>query len=239
MLAVPEIRPAWSAYLLLGQIVGQVSHHDLGLGGNAIGRGAAFATLASRTSLCLILASRVSVVGLVGDVLQWLNLSGCSGLGWGGSSALSGLLLILYDNRSIHLLDSERLLDVLAHLTGTASTAATGTGTTATTTSGLAAASAFTLSIGIGLLCIGLGLAGELNRNLALQNLLARELGNGALSLAGGGKVDEGVADRALGSRVLGNSDSFATVETRYLLARQNPIRVRITSRSDPRSSVI
>lgn len=85
----------WSAYLLLGQVVGQVSHHDLGLGGNAVGGGAAFAALASRAGLCLVLASRVSVVGLVGDVLQRLNLSGCSVLGWGGSSALSAVNLIL------------------------------------------------------------------------------------------------------------------------------------------------
>lgn len=120
---------------------------------------------------------------------------------------------------SVQLLDFGRLARAASHLTGTSSTAATGAGSTTTSTSGLAAAGAFTLSVGIDLLGVGLRLAGELDRNLALQNLLARELGNGTLSLAGSGQVDEGVANRALGSRVLGNSDSFANVEAR-LLAR-------------------
>lgn len=208
--AVLGIRVMRSAYLLLSQIVGQVSHHDLGLGGNAIGRGAAFATLTSRAGLCLVLASRVSVVGLVGDILQRLNLSGCSGLGGGGSSVFSALLLLLYDSRSVYLLGIAQSVVVFSHLTGTTSTATTGAGTTTATTSGLTAAVALTLSIGIGLLCVGLGLASELDRNLALQNFFARELGNGALGLGWGGQVDEGIADRALGSRVFRNGDSLA-----------------------------
>lgn len=99
---------------------------------------------------------------------------------------------------------------VSTHLASTAGTTATSAGTTAATTSGLAATVALTLSVGIGLLCVGFGLACELDGDLALQNLLARKLGNGALSLGGGGQVDEGVADRALGSRVFGNGDSLA-----------------------------
>lgn len=55
----------------------------------------------------------------------------------------------------------------------------------------------------LSLLGILLGLAGKLNGNLALQDFLARELGNGALGLAGGREVDKGVANRAVGARVL------------------------------------
>lgn len=96
-------------------------------------------------------------------------------------------------------------------VTYTAATTATRTAATATarptaTASRLAAAGTLTtgtLSVGTLRLVVRLGLAGELNRNLALQNLLARQLSDGTLSLAGGRKVDESVTDRALGTRVL------------------------------------
>lgn len=101
---------------------------------------------------------------------------------------------------------------VCAHLTATVSSTATtvADSTAATATSGLATASTLTLAVGIGLVGTSFGLASELDRDLALQDLLARELGNGALGLGGGGQVDECVADRTLGSRVLRDGDSLA-----------------------------
>lgn len=88
-----------AAYLLLGQVVGQVSHHDLGLGGDAVGRGAAFTALARSTSL-LSLAIGVSVVGHIGDVLQWLNLVSC-GVGGSRSGALGAVLLLALQNKKV------------------------------------------------------------------------------------------------------------------------------------------
>lgn len=75
-------------YLLLGQIVGQVSHHDLGLGGDAVGGRTALTTLASRASL--VLGIWVTTVGLVGDVRQRLSLGGTLG------GTFSTLLVVLY-----------------------------------------------------------------------------------------------------------------------------------------------
>ncbi len=88
------------SYLLLGQVVGQVSNHDLGLGGNAIGRGATLTALAGLTgSASLFLGSlvcRVSCV-LVGNVFKWLNLSGglCVSSRGGGNSLSSSSLAFL------------------------------------------------------------------------------------------------------------------------------------------------
>lgn len=92
----------------------------------------------------------------------------------------------------------------------TASTAATGTSTTATATGGLAAAVTVSLSVGVSFLNVGLWLAGKLDRDLALEDLLARKLGDGTLRLGGGGQVDEGVADGAFGAWVLRDGDSLA-----------------------------
>lgn len=86
--------------------------------------------------------------------------------------------------------------------TATTSTSATATARAATTASGLAAAGTLTLDGTLGLLA-RLGLAGELDGDLALEDLLAGELSDGALGLAGGREVDEGVTDRAVGARVL------------------------------------
>jgi hypothetical protein len=60
-----------------------------------------------------------------------------------------------------------------------------------------------TLKVGTLGLLVRLGLAGELDRDLALKDLLARELGDGAVGLAGSREVDKGVTDRAVGARVL------------------------------------
>jgi hypothetical protein len=66
-----------------------------------------------------------------------------------------------------------------------------------------AASALGTLDVGTLGLLVRLGLAGELDRDLALKNLLAGELSDGTLGLGGGREVDEGVADRAVGARVL------------------------------------
>jgi hypothetical protein len=94
--------------------------------------------------------------------------------------------------------------------TTTATTSATAT-TAATTTTRSSAAMALctrTLSVGtLGLLASRLGLASKLNGDLALEDLLAGELGNGTLGLTGSRQVDEGVADGAVGTGILGDRD--------------------------------
>ena len=84
---------------------------------------------------------------------------------------------------------------------------------TSTATTGRSAAVALTSALSVGTLSLLSGrlrLAGKLNGDLALQNLLAAKLGDGALGLSGGGEVDEGVANRSVGARVLGNGDGLA-----------------------------
>jgi hypothetical protein len=63
----------------------------------------------------------------------------------------------------------------------------------------------------------GLRLAGKLDRDLAFKDLLARELSNSTLSLAGSREVDEGVTDRTVGARVLGNGDGLAVCRGTWL----------------------
>jgi hypothetical protein len=100
---------------------------------------------------------------------------------------------------------------VATYLAVTAGPSATSAGTTPTSAGGLTAAATLALSVGIRLLGgVGLWLASKLNRDLAFQDLLARELSDSSLGFGGGGEVDEGVADRALGSWVLGDGDSLA-----------------------------
>lgn len=88
-----------SSHLLLRQVVGEVGNHDLGLGRDTIGRGAALATLTLGSSL-ILLCFRVSLVLMVVcDVRQWLNLSGAldfsrGGRGIGGGNSSFTLLLL-------------------------------------------------------------------------------------------------------------------------------------------------
>jgi hypothetical protein len=87
----------------------------------------------------------------------------------------------------------------------TATTAASAATATATTTSALAtlvAAGALTATNGTLLGLRGLGLAGELNRHLARQDLLAREALNGCSGFGSGGEVDESVANGTVGAGV-------------------------------------
>jgi hypothetical protein len=93
--------------------------------------------------------------------------------------------------------------------TAAASTASTSTTSPASPTAaagGLTAACAIrtgTLAIGTLGLLIRVGLASELDRDLAFEDLLARKLNNSTVGLAGSREIDEGIADRAVGARVL------------------------------------
>ena len=78
--------------LLLGQVIREVSDHDLGLGGDTVGRGAALPTL-PRTSLGLARLAILVTSSFVSDVLESLGLCGSSRI-IGFSSTLF-LLLVL------------------------------------------------------------------------------------------------------------------------------------------------
>jgi hypothetical protein len=61
--------------LILRQVIREVSHHHLRLGGDAIGRGTALATLPGTSLGLATLALLILLAGrLVGDVLQSLGL---------------------------------------------------------------------------------------------------------------------------------------------------------------------
>lgn len=96
--------------------------------------------------------------------------------------------------------------------TGAASTTTTATSATTSTTGSLAAGTLSTLAVGsaLSLLTSRGGGSGKLNRDLTLENLLARELSNSALGFGGGRQVDESVTDRAVSSGVLGDRDGLA-----------------------------
>ena len=103
---------------------------------------------------------------------------------------------------------------------GSTSTTTTATGAAASRSAAAGAVGTLTLSVGsLGLLAGRLGLASELDRNLALEDLLAGEFLNGTFGLGGGREVDEGVADRAVGARVLGDRNGL-TVARRRLVNR-------------------
>ena len=99
-----------------------------------------------------------------------------------------------------------------ASATSTASTSATATATTRSTAAGALATRSLTVG-SLGLLTSRLRLASKLNRDLALEDLLAGELLDGALSLAGGREVDESVADGAVGAGVLGDGNRLTARE--------------------------
>lgn len=80
--------------LLLGQVIREVSNHDLGLGGDTIGRGASLPALTGTALALTGLAVLVTSV-LVGNVLQGLKLGrGVRTLSRGDT--LLVLLLILH-----------------------------------------------------------------------------------------------------------------------------------------------
>ena len=63
---------------------------------------------------------------------------------------------------------------------------------------------------GSGLLLIVLGLASELDANLALEDVLAGEVLDSLVGLIGGLQVDKGVANGAVGARVDGDGSTLA-----------------------------
>lgn len=93
----------------------------------------------------------------------------------------------------------------------TASTATTTAATTATT-GGATAASRFG---GLGTLLGRLGLASELDGNLAVKDGLAIQLTDGTLSLRGGRDVNKGVTDGTSGAGVGGNGSSLTVAKVR------------------------
>jgi Predicted solute binding protein len=100
------------------------------------------------------------------------------------------------------------------YATTTSETATTATSTTtATTGSSLATLiTASTLTTTHSTLRLGLrrlGLASDLDRDLALKDLLARQLLDGLLGLVGSGKVDKRIANRAVGAWVHWNGGAF------------------------------
>jgi hypothetical protein len=109
----------------------------------------------------------------------------------------------------------------MTHSAVTSSTATSATATSAATTTSRRSA-ARTISTGVAisrsfhLLAGGFRLASKLNRDLALKNFLARELGDSTLSLGRSGEVDKGVANGAVGAGVLWDRDRLTV---RYELA--------------------
>lgn len=159
-----------------------------------------------------------SLFSLVASFVTSLRASGwafsAAGAAFSAGAAPSSFFSS-WNHVSIHVRCGPRqfLKSSLAGMTYTAGgggTAATGTTTTTTAspaaaTSGLTTAGTLgtTLSIGTLALVVRLRLAGELDGHLTLEDLLAGELGDGALGLAGSREVDKGIANRAVGARVL------------------------------------
>jgi len=101
---------------------------------------------------------------------------------------------------------------VVTYSSASTASAATTSTAAAASASGSAAASAVgsALSTAAGALGVSLGSAGELDRDLALENGLSVQLGNGALGLGGGRESDESVANGAGGAGVGGDGDRLA-----------------------------
>jgi hypothetical protein len=66
-------------------------------------------------------------------------------------------------------------------------------------------------------LLVRLGLASKLDRDLALKDLLARELSDGTVGLSGSREVDKGVTDRAVGARVLRDRNGLTKARKPWL----------------------
>ena len=98
-------------------------------------------------------------------------------------------------------------------LTGKGCTYASTTGSTTATATAAAASRLAALRSGLGALGVlgsRLRLAGKLDRDLAVEDGLAVQLLNSAVGLRGGGDVNEGVANGAVGAGVLGDGDGLA-----------------------------
>lgn len=93
--------------------------------------------------------------------------------------------------------------------TSSAATTATAASTSASGGSATVLA-AVALSTAAGALSVSLGSAGQLDRDLAVEDGLAVELSNGALGLGRGRQSNEGVADGTRGARVGGDGRGLA-----------------------------
>jgi hypothetical protein len=184
--------------LLLREIVREVGNHDLVLGRNTISRRATLTSLTGLTRFTRFTRFTRSTVGLSLNILLGGNLVG--GIGQGKDLASSRNLSAFLATRTS------------ASTTTTCST----TASAATATSRWSTATTFTSRETLTSACSSLTLlagwfrlASKLDRDLAFKNFLARELRDGTLSLAWGGKVDESVSNWAVGTGVLGNRGRF------------------------------
>ena len=108
-------------------------------------------------------------------------------------------------------------------MTHTAS--AGGAASTTTATSAATSGSSTTRALGTRAVTVGtlrlltsrLRLAGKLDGNLALKDLLARKLLNSTLGLSRSREINKGVADRAVGARVLRDRDRLAD-DSQYIM---------------------
>ena len=143
-------------HLLLTEVIWQIGDHDLGCRWNAILRWATLLWLAGLALSLLDLSwSSWCLIGLgVGDISQWQ---------WLNSLALGTLTTSTSD------------------ATATATTTSASTTSTRSTLAFLA--TAFTTCGRSGLLTSRFWLASELDRDLTLEDLLARQVGNGLLRL--------------------------------------------------------
>ena len=92
-----------------------------------------------------------------------------------------------------------------ATLTATGAASTTAAAATATTTR----TTLLVASLGR-LLLIVLGLAGKLDTNLALEDILARQILDSLGGLIGGLQIDKGIANGSVGARVDGDGGAFA-----------------------------
>jgi len=99
-----------------------------------------------------------------------------------------------------------------AAATATAATTSTGRSTTA----GLASVA---LGTATGTLSMGLGSAGKLNGDFAVEDSLAVELGDGTFGLGRGRQSHKGVADRARGTWVGGDGRGLAVERVSFMCA--------------------
>lgn len=204
---------SFSTYLLLAQIIRQVSHHNLGLGSNAI-FGRSTLLLGTGTGLAGGLSrlggSGIGIV-LVGEFSQRSSLArGSGGLLFSTLSTLglpgTKMLVVAQLTRW----DMTYRATSAGSTTNTAATTATATSTSSRPLAAFVAAGTFTatystLSLGLS----GLRLAGKLNGNLALKNFLSGELFNSASGFRSGCEVHERIADGAVVAGVHRDRDAL------------------------------